>query len=59
LFPPPQHYPISARYQLCDKVIDKLKYELIFDEKLEGPALRKKIKKSEAVLDLTGIWLKP
>jgi tubulin monoglycylase TTLL3/8 len=31
LFPPPWHYPPSTRYQLCDKIIEKLKYELIFD----------------------------
>ena len=31
LLPPPTHYPPAARYHLCDRALEKLKYELIFD----------------------------
>lgn len=40
LLPPPSHYPIASRYHLCDRAVEKIKYELIFDEKIEGPAIR-------------------
>ena len=37
LLPPPGHYPTAYRYNLCDRIIEKLNYELIFDEKVDGP----------------------
>ena len=40
LLPPPSHYPPGARYHLCDRAIEKLKYELIFDEKTDGPIVK-------------------
>lgn len=46
LFPPPEHFSTIARYQLSDRILDKLKYELIFDEKHEGRALREIIDNS-------------
>jgi len=32
IFPPPTHYPNSQKYLAPDNVLDKLMYELIFDE---------------------------
>ena len=32
LLPPPCHYPANKRYFLPDGILEKLKYELIFDE---------------------------
>jgi hypothetical protein len=59
LFPPPHHYPPAARYSLCDRVLEKLKYELIFDEKVEGAALRERTRLCPVKLDLAGIKLRP
>lgn len=59
LFPPPQHYPLAARYYLCDRILEKLKYELIFDEKSEGNALREKTKRCGKKLNLEGVRLRP
>jgi hypothetical protein len=57
LFPPPQHYPPACRYQLCDRIMEKLKYELIFDEKAEGRSLRERSRSCR--LDLGGVRLRP
>lgn len=41
LFPPPSHYPPMRRYQLSDNILQNLKFEIMFDEKVEGEQLRK------------------
>ena len=36
LFPPPCHYPNSQKYLCPDSPLDRLQYELIFDEDRDG-----------------------
>jgi hypothetical protein len=31
LLPPPEHFPSSYRYYLGDRILEKLKFELLFD----------------------------
>ncbi len=59
LMPPNDHYAPSKRYQLCDRILDRLKFELIFDEKYEGKELRQKYKACENKFELNGIALEP
>ena len=44
LLPPTSHYSQQLRYNLSDRIIEKIKYELIFDEKYEGEDLHERLK---------------
>lgn len=36
LFPPPAHYPNSLKHMCPDSPLERLQYELIFDEARDG-----------------------
>ena len=40
VFPPPTHYPNTAKHLVPDASLESLNWELIFDERVEGPPLR-------------------
>jgi len=39
LFPPPAHYPNSQKYLAPDNPLERLQFELIFDENRDGKAV--------------------
>lgn len=57
LIPPNEHYAPSKRYQLCDRILDRLKFELIFDEKHEGKDIRHSYKTCQNKFELNGVPL--
>ena len=40
IFPPPCHYPNTAKHLVPDAGLENLKFELIFEEKRDGPEIR-------------------
>jgi hypothetical protein len=49
IFPPPAHYPNSQKYLCPDNPIERLQYELIFDEARDGQELEKLFQNSSNV----------
>ena len=41
IYPPPTHYPNTAKHLVPDSSLENLKWELIFDERVEGEELRR------------------
>jgi hypothetical protein len=37
IYPPPCHYPNTAKHLVPDATLEALRFELIFDERVDGP----------------------
>jgi hypothetical protein len=40
LFPPPYNWPVNKKYQLGDNPLENNRFELIFDESVEGETIQ-------------------
>ena len=45
VFPPPTHYPNTAKHLVPDASLEALRWELIFDERIEGQKVRQLYKR--------------
>ena len=50
IYPPPCNYPNTVKHLVPDASLESLKFELIFDERVDGEAMRTLYKKHRSNL---------
>ena len=48
IYPPPAHYPNTAKHLVPDASLEGLRWELLFDERVEGSNLKQIYRKSKS-----------